>query len=104
MENGRFSANRLICAVSGTIGKHAARILDRTLAAQGFNREVIEKARTAAGHGGALLLTIIGAPEAALAVASSTAAQDVDMPTVKVNPVVADAVRGKTIINADVKG
>jgi hypothetical protein len=101
----RFSANRLLCALSGSIGKGLAKIMDRTLAAQGFDREFIEKARTVAGHGGALLLTIMGAPEAALSVASSTAAQDVNLPTVKVNPVVADSIKKTgSVINADVKG
>lgn len=103
MEN-RWTPNRLVCAVSGPLGRFLANTLDRVLAAQGYDRKVIEQGRKVVSQGGAFVLTAMGAPEAALAVVSSAAAHDLNIPDAKVNPVVADAMKGKTVINADVKG
>lgn len=103
MENN-WSVNRIFCAVSGPLGKLVARTVDRFLEAQGLDKNVIEKGRKVASQGGAFLLAAMGAPEAALSIASSAGSQDLATQPVKVNPHVADAVKGRGTINADVKG
>lgn len=101
----KWTANRIICAVSGPIGRFLANVTDKALTAAGYDQKVVELGRKAAGHGGAFILTAMGAPEAALAIASSAGATESSNPEeeAKVNPHVADNIKGKTI-NANVKG
>lgn len=102
----KWTVNRIICATSGPIGRLLANVADKALTAAGYDPKVIELGRKAAGHGGAFILTAMGAPEAALAIASSAAATEPstrEAKDPKVNPHVADNLKGKTV-NADVKG
>lgn len=99
----KWTANRIVCAISGPLGKFLANVTDKALTAAGYDQKVIAQGRKVAGHGGAFILTALGAPEAALAIASSAGATDLPISEAKVNPVVADGAKGRPI-NADVKG
>lgn len=99
MEN-KWTVNRIICAASGPLGKFLANLTDKALTAAGYERKIVETGRKVAGHGGAFILTAMGAPEAALAVASSAGAADTNAGP---EPKAGEGAKAKTI-NADVTG
>lgn len=73
MEGNRFNLNRTLCAVSGPVGKYLARGIDTAAKLMGASEKQTEQARYAFGQLAAFGLVALRAPEAALAIVSSTA-------------------------------
>lgn len=78
MEGNRLNLNRTLCAVSGQVGKYLAKGIDTAAKAMGANEKQTQQARAAFGQLAAFGLAALGAPEAALAIVSSTSAMPSD--------------------------
>lgn len=77
---GRFTLNRSLCAMCGPLGRVLARVTEKVLTEAGFDEKIVSQGRKVAGFAGAWVLAAAGAPEAALAIASSTSAANTDRP------------------------
>lgn len=75
---GRFTLNRSLCAMCGPIGRVLAKVTEKVLTEAGFDEAIVKQGRKVAGFAGAWVLAAAGAPEAALAIASSTSAANTD--------------------------
>lgn len=75
---GRFTLNRSLCAMCGPIGRVLAKVTEKVLTEAGFDEKIVTQGRKVAGFAGAWVLAAAGAPEAALAIASSTSAASTD--------------------------
>lgn len=86
MEGSRFNLNRTLCAVSGPVGKYIAKGIDTAAKLLGASETQTEKARYAIGQLAAFGLAAVGAPEAALAIVSSTSSMPSDPLDLTVEP------------------
>ena len=77
----RVTINRLVCAFSGPIGKFMSNATDIALETVNANAITRKRVRTFLGQGGALVLTVLGAPEGALSVLSSYGSHCAKTPT-----------------------
>lgn len=77
----RLTINRLVCALSGPLGKAMSQATDVVLESVNASPVARKRVRTFLGQGGALVLTVLGAPEGALSVLSSYGSHCAKTPT-----------------------